>query len=271
MANLKLDIRVENLDKVRAALGKLSGPQARQAYANALNDTGGQLQAAMRAEYRSGFSNPTDYIVKSPWVTKATPERLSVAVGPRNVNRAGVDPQKILQAQEFGGRRADKRFEVALRALGVLPAGKQIALPAERYGGPYPGSDDGRGNFNGNFVRKLLAYLKTNAAAVQAMTKRKRNDALKKYEFKSNLKTKREIKLMDGREWFVSDGSRRLGPGIWVRGEGEFRLAVAFISPARYTTPRLSMEKVAKQADLQGYLDKRVRARVRNLAEGKSA
>lgn len=271
MANLKLDISVKNLDRVRDALGKLSGSQARQAYANALNDTGAELQKAMRAEYRSVFINPTNYIANSPWVTRATPEQLSVAVGPRNVNKPGVDPQKILQAQEFGGRRGDKRFEVALRLLGVLPAGKQIAIPADRYGGPYPGSDDGKGNFRGKFVQKLLAYLKTNLAAVQAMNKRQRNTALKKYEFKSNMKTKREIKLMDGREWFVSDGSRRLGPGIWVRGEGEFRLAVAFISAAQYSRPRLSMDKVAKQAGLQEYLDKRVRRRIRNLAEGKDA
>lgn len=268
---MKIDIKIRNQERLHADLAKLSGPQARKAYSNALNDTGAKLQMAMRDEYKSVFVNPTSYIVKSPWVTKATPERLSVAVGPRNVNKRGVDPQKILQTQEFGGRRGDKRFEVALRAIGVLPAGMQIALPAERYGGPYPGSDDGRGNFNGNFVRKLLAYLKVNSAAMNAMTKRQRNQALKKYEFKSNLKTKREIKLMDGREWFVSDGSRRLGPGIWVRGDGEFRLAVAFISRANYSKPHMSMEKVAKKADLQEYLDRRVRRRVYNLVEGKDA
>lgn len=271
MADLQLSIRAENLDRVRNELATLSGPQVRQAYANALNDAGGKLQKAMKAEYRNVFDRPTRYIWNSPWVERATPDKLTVSIGPRNMERTGIDPQKILQAQEFGGRRADKRFEVALRRLGVLPNGMQIALPAERYGGPYPGSDDGKGNFNGNFVRKLLAYLKINAGAVAAMEKRKRNQELKKYEFRSNLKTRREIKLMDGKEWFVSDGKRRLGPGIWVRGGDEFRCAVAFVSSARYATPRLSMDKVAKSSDLQDYLDKRVRYRVRNLVEGKPA
>lgn len=266
MASLQLSIGVKNLDRVRDALGKLSGPEARGAYALALNDAGGRLQKVMRAEYRSAFDRPTNYIVNSPWVTRATPEKLSVAVGPRNMKKSGVDPQKILQAQEFGGRRADKRFEVALRQMKLLPAGMQIALPADRYGGPYPGSDDGNGNFNGNFVRKLLAYLRINSADLLAMNKRQRNAALKKYEFKSNIKTKREIKLMDGREWFVSDGSGRLGAGIWARDKESMRCAVAFISPAKYERPRLSMDKVAKDADLQGYLDKRVRFRIRVAA-----
>lgn len=268
---MKLDIKIENLEKVRKALDMLSGPQARQAYANALNDAGGQLQKAMRAEYRSVFDNPTRYIVKSPWVDRATPDRLSLAVGPRNVEKAGVDPQKILQAQEFGGRRRDKRFEVALRSMNILPAGMQIALPADRYGGPYPGSDDGKGNFNGNFVRKLLAYFKANLTDIAAMKKAAQNRALKKYQFNTNIKTRREIKLMDGREWFVSDGKSRLGAGIWVRGDGVFLCAVAFVSPASYTRPKFSMDKIEKAADLQTYLDKKIRFRIRNLAEGKPA
>lgn len=266
MAGLDLKIRVENLDRVRDTLNKLSGQQAREAYAKALNDASGKLQRAMSAEYRSTFNAPTDYIVKSPWVTRATPGNLSAAVGPRNVKKAGVDPQKILQAQEFGGTRRDKRFEVALRRLGVLPNGMQIALPAERYGGPYPGSDDGKGNFSGNFVRRLLAYIKTDPEAIMGAKKGVQNKALKKYQFAQNMKTKRVIKLMDGKEWFVSDGKRGLGPGIWVRGDGVFRCAVAFTSPGRYTSPRLSMDKVAKQADLQDYLDRRVRFRIREAA-----
>lgn len=266
MADLQLSIGTKNLERVAAQLGKLSGPQFRGAIALALNDTGGKLQKAMRAEYRSEFDKPTNYIVNSPWVTRATAEKLSVAVGPRNVKKAGVDPQKILQAQEFGGRRADKRFEIALRQMKLLPVGMQVALPAERYGGPYPGSDDGNGNFGGNFVRRVLAYFRTNPGGLAGMTKRQQGAATKKYQFTSNIKTRRQIVLMDGREWFVSDGRGRLGAGIWARNKESIRCAVAFISPARYQRPRLSMDKVAKAADLQEYLDKRVRFHIREAA-----
>lgn len=263
---MQITAEIRNQKAVEHLLAQLSGKQASQAYAKALNDAGGKVQKSMRAEYRQIFDRPTGYIVNSPWVTRATAEKLSVAVGPRKPGKSGVDPQKILQAQEFGGRRADKRFEVALRDMGLLPIGKQVAIPADRYGGPYPGSDDGRGNFQGMFVRKLLAYLKVNSAALSTMNKRQRNDVLKKYEFKSNLKTRREIKLMDGKEWFVSDGSKRLGAGIWVRDGREMRCAVVFVSAATYSKPRLSMAKIAQQSDLQTYLDKRVRFRIREAA-----
>lgn len=272
MAGLKLKIKVENLDRVRDALGKLSGKQAKQAYANAINDTAAKMQKAMRDDFRKSFESPTNYIANSPWVERATPEKLSASIGPRNPKGNGIDPQKILQAQEFGGTRADKRMEVALRSMGLLPPGMQVALPAARYGGPYPGTDDGRGNFNGNFVRKLLAYFKANLAEIMGMKKGAQNKALKKYQFTQNIKTKRVIKLMDGKEWFVSSGGDgKLGPGIWVRDGKVIGCVVAFVRTPSYRTPRISMERLAKTEGLQDYLDKRVRFRVRNLAEGKSS
>src|SRR5690606_37168676 len=93
----------------------------------------------------------------------ATPDNLSLRILPtldaRNLpgkgGKVGVDPQHVLQAQEFGGRRADKKSEVALRRAGILPAGYQTVIPDP----PYPGSDDGRGNLRGPFVQQLLSYL----------------------------------------------------------------------------------------------------------------
>lgn len=266
--SIDVSIRAENLKAVQEAMSRLSAGQTRAAFALALNDAGGKVQKAQRAELRKVFDKTTNYIANSPWVTRATPEKLVVSVGPRKVSGSGIDPQKILQAQEFGGRRSDKRMEVALKAMGLLPRGMQVALPSDRYGGPYPGSDDGKGNFSGNFVRKILAYLKANLSAIGAMNARQRNSQLKKYSFQTNMKTRREIKLMDGKEWFVSTGSGpgRLGPGIWVRGGGELRCAVAFVSAATYSKPRLSMDRLASSLDLQTYLDTRVRFRIREAA-----
>lgn len=265
--SVDISIRLDNLQAVQEAFSRLSAGQAKAAFALALNDTGGKVQKAMRPELRNVFDRTTNYIANSPWVTRATADKLSVSVGPRKVSGRGIDPQKILQAQQFGGRRADKRMEVAFKAMGLLPSGMQVALPAEQYGGPYPGSDDGKGNFTGNFVRKLLAYFKANLSAIQAMGTRQRNRELRRYEFQSNMRSRREIKLMDGKEWFVSPGGPgRLGPGIWVRGGGEFRCAVAFVSPANYGAPRLDMNRLARSLDLQPYLDKRVRFRIREAA-----
>ena len=265
--SVDVTINLQNLERVREALNRLSGPQAKEAYAKALNDTGGKLQKAMRVELRAVFDGTTNYIANSPWVERATPERLSVSVGPRKGSTNGVSPQKILQAQEFGGHRADKRMERAFRAMGLLPAGMQVALPAVRYGGPFPGSDDGKGNFTGQFVKKLLGYFKANLADIMSMRTRARNNALNRYSFQTNMRTRREIKLMDGYEWIVSSGRRGgLGPGIWARNAGGVRCAVAFVSPATYTKRLLNMKRLAREQDLQPYLDKRARFRIREAA-----
>lgn len=254
--SVDVTISLQNLERVREALNRLSGPQAKQAYALALNDTGGKLQKAMRTELRRVFCSTTDYIAKSPWVERASADKLSVAVSPRKGSGKGISPEKILQAQEFGGRRADKRLEIALKARGLLPSGMQVALPAAQYGGPYPGSDDGKGNFTGAFVRRVLGYFNSSA---------RRNT--RRYGYVSNMRTRREIKLMDGREWVVSLGGRSgLGPGIWARNADGVRCAVVFIRPATYTKPLLSMDRLARAQDLQPYLDKRIRYRVRQAA-----
>ena len=43
-----------------------------------------------------------------------------------------------------------------------------------------------------------------------------------------------------------------------------------FVRSATYR-PRISMEQIARDSGAQDYLDKRVRFRIRNLAEGKPA
>lgn len=263
MSGVDVSIRLDNLGAVREVLDRLSGQQARVAYAAALNDVGGRLQRGMQAEFRNVFDRPTRYITNSPWVTRATPDKLSVSVGPRYMGGKGVDPQKILQAQEFGGARRDKRSEAALRRVGIFPSGYQTAIPTD----PYPGSDDGKGNVRGPFLTQLINYF--NAAGEQG--------------YKSNMKdsTRRSIhrgtKKAAGRRYFVAYGRMRdgrgahLAPGIWAAagpGGVDVKPVLMFVRAARYT-PRLSMDRIAKSADLQDYLDRRLRKRIRDVAEGK--
>ena len=90
----------------------------------------------------------------------AKPDKLSVTIEPAYMGGKGIDPQKILNAQAWGGRRHDKRSEVALRRAGILPTGYQTAIPDDARGGPYPGSDDGRGNLRGAFLVQLISYFR---------------------------------------------------------------------------------------------------------------
>ncbi len=268
MAGLELTIRAQNLDKVREQLGRLAGKEAKGAYAKAINDAAFQVRREMQAEMRRSFDRVTPWVEKSPKVFAATADKLSASVAPTldTLNRpgtggkAGVDPQDVLQAQEFGGQRRDKRSEAALRRAGILHAGWQTAIPQS----PYPGSDDGRGNLRGAFLQQLLSYFQSYS----------------EQGYKANMTARRMATLhkgtkrQAGRRYFVSYGrwregrSSHLAPGIWAAsgtGGVDVRPVLMFVRTPRYQ-PRISMERIARAAKVQEYLDKRVRFRIREAA-----
>ena len=126
---MQISIKVENLGNVREVLAKLSGPQARGAYAKAVNDTAFQVRRAMKEEMAKVFDRPTPYILNSSYVQMATPDKLSARIAPENKrDSVGVDPQKILQAQELAARAvtsaASWRFAVRASSCraGKLPS-----------------------------------------------------------------------------------------------------------------------------------------------------
>ncbi|QPS84570.1 hypothetical protein I6G47_09640 [Delftia lacustris] len=254
-----------------AQLHGLTGSQAAGAYAKAINDTAFEVRRAMQAEMRAQFDRPTDYILRSPRVKMATAARLSASIAPDYMGGKGIDPQKILRAQGEGGTRRDKRSEVALRRVGILPNGMQTAIPAT----PYPGSDDGRGNLKGSFLVQLLAYFQ----------------AFGEQGYKANMTEKgykrvhKGTKKAAGRRYFVAYGKARggarttamgeadartshLAPGIWAAsgtGGADVRPVLMFVKRAHYSV-RLQGEAIAKRADAQNYLEKRLRYRVREAA-----
>ena len=277
---MQLELKIENLEKVREALNKLSGAQARQAYAKAINDTGFQVRRAMQAELGK-FDRVTPFIRNSPKLVAATPDSLSATILPtldsRNLpskgGKVGVDPQQVLQAQEFGGRRRDKRSEVRLREAGFLPSGWQTAIPLD----PYPGSHDGRGNLRGAFLQQLLSYLQAySEQGYRANMGKKRMARLQNKQGIGNIATRKVFQTTLGVRYFVSYGRMRgqhLQPGIWAsRGTHgvDIRPVLMFVRAPTYQ-PRISMERIARDSGAQDYLDKRIRFRIRNLAEGKLA
>lgn len=266
---MQISAKVQNLGPVVDVLRNLSGPQARGAYAKAINDTAFQVRRAMKAEMGQVFDRPTRYILNSSYVDMATPNKLSARIAPENKrDSVGVDPQKILQAQEFGGSRRDKRSEVAFRRAGLLPAGWQMVIPTD----PYPGSDDGKGNLRGAFVSQLISYFQASAEqGYSANMKDKRKAKLRNQQGIGNIAAKKVYKTTLGRRYFVSYGRLRgqhLPAGIWAASgthDVDVKPVVMFVRAGRYT-PRLSMERIADKVDVQGYMDKRLRFRIREAA-----
>lgn len=270
---IQLNVTMLNVDAVSQLLRDMAGPKARGAYAKALNDAGFHVRKTMQDEMRSKFDRVTPYMERSPFVRRATADKLEVSIEPTYMGGKGVDPQKILQAQSFGGRRRDKRSEAALRRVGILPNGYQTAIPRD----PYPGSDDGRGNLKGSFLVQIISYFQAfgeQGYRANMTDKRKRN--LRKQQGIGYIATKKVYKTTLGVRYFVSYGRSRghhLAPGIWAASgthDVQIKPVLMFVRPGNYR-PLISMDRIAQAADLQDYLDRRVRARVRNLAEGKPA
>lgn len=278
--DVKLNLELRNLGSAQEALGRLSGKQAKEAYAKAVNDAAFKAQREMRTALRSSFDRVTPFIERSPKVLPATADDLSASIMPtldaRNRasagGKVGVDPQQVLQAQEFGGRRADKKSEKRLRQAGLLPAGYQTAIPRD----PYPGSDDGRGNLRGAFMQQLLSYFATySEAGYKANMGAKRKARMEDRTTMSLLSSRREVRVIRGAVYFVAWGRLRstrggshLAPGIWAKTGthgANIRPVLLFVRTPTYRS-RLSMDEIAKAADLQGYLDRRVRFRIREVA-----
>ena len=260
---MQITMKTEGLEKVQRQLDRLTGAQAAQAYAKAINDTAFKVRTAMQAEMATVFDRPTPYILKSTYVKQATADNLSATILPTYYGGKGIDPQQILRAEAAGGARRDKRSEVALRRVGILPGGYQTTIPES----PYPGTVDAYGNIKDSFLVHLISYFQ--AFGEQGYK------ANMKDRTKANLHTK-GTKTMSARRYFVSYGKLRgnrsshLAPGIWaVSGTHGVRVQpVLMFVPAGSYKPRLSMDAIAKKADADNYLAKRLRYRIRQAAEG---
>ena len=264
---MQINIKFDGLEKVQKQLRMLSDKGIKEASAKALNDAAYQVKRTMVSEMDTVFDRVSPYVRKSVWIKQAEPDNLRAIIEPTYYGGKGIDPQQILAAQEAGGRRRDKRVEVALRRAGILPAGMQTAIPDT----PFPGSDDGRGGFKGAFVVQLISYFQ----------------AFGEQGYRANMKDKRKAKLagkgvtqsgyktINGFVYFVAYGGMRSGrtshlaPGIWAKSGihgSNVRPVMMFTKPGNYR-PRFSMERIAKVADVDNYLSKRMRYRIRQAAE----
>jgi hypothetical protein len=281
---MRITMNFSGLDRVQKQLAKLTGPQAAAAYAKAINDTAGKVQREMRAEIDSVFDRPTRYIRNSIWVTRATPDNLIANVAPTYARqdlsykplwkggKIGVDPQDILAAQEAGGTRRDKKSESALRRARILPPGYQTSIPAK----PYPGSDDGLGNFRGAFLQQLISYFQAfgEQGYKANMTEKTKKKLINKQQIGS-IGRRRVYQTTLGVRYFISYAnlrrnpkSKHFAPGIWAASGThgvDVRPVLMFVKTGNYRR-RFTMERVAQKADATNYLATRLRYRIRQAA-----
>ncbi len=264
---MQIHMNIIGLDKVQKQLRMLSDTGIKEASAKAINDAAYQVKRTMTKEMDLVFDRVTPYIKKSVWIEQATPDKPTATILPTYYGGKGIDPQKILAAQEAGGQRKDKRVEAALRRVGILPNGYQTVPPKD----PLPASVDDRGNFKGSFVVQLISYFQGFAEqGHRANMTDKRKKKLANVGLSAN-----GYKTINGFIYFISYGKMRSGPsshlapGIWAKSGihgSNVRPVMLFTKSGNYK-PRFSMERIAKVADVDNYLAKRMRYRIRQAAE----
>ena len=264
---MQINLKIEGLEKVQKQLQMLSDRGIKEASAKAINDTAFKVRATMQKEMDSVFNQVTPYVRKSVWIELATPDRLSATILPTYYGGKGIDPQKILRAQEAGGPRRDKRVEAAFRRIGILPSGYQTVPPKD----PFPGSVDARGNFKGSFIVQLISYFQGFAEQGHRanMTDKRKEKLANRGLTESGYKT------INGFVYFVAYGKLRSGPtqhlapGVWAKSGvhgSNVKPVIMFTRSGNYA-PRFSMERVGKAADVDNHLAKRMRFRIRQAAE----
>lgn len=287
--SVSLDLQFRGMESVQRVLADLSSQQQKEAYAKALNDVGFAVRKEMQKAMDSRFDRVTPWIRKSPKVFMATPEILTVQIAPtldtstnyrpgkKLGGAVGVDPQQVLQAQEFGGSRDDKRSEALLRRQGWLLAGMQTVIPRE----PFPGSTDAYGNIKGSFIRTVLSYLQAfeEGQGYQQNMKKKARENLERGGTKKKLA--QQMGPVIQKKYFIAGGrgavsnrigkkqTRHLPPGIWagvgVGASRQLKPVLLFVKDGDYK-PRLSLDKIAAAVDTSELMSRKLRYRIRQAA-----
>lgn len=266
MSLFKLTAQITGQTEVLATLYGLTQGQQDAAARKAVMDAVFLARRGLQDEIRSVFDRPTNYIVRSPRVKPSTGSSISAWVEIAEVDGNGVQPEKILAAEAYGGSRRDKRSEVLLRAADILPNGYQTALPQD----PFPGSVDGNGNIRGPFLVQLLSYFQTFVDKGRGH-RNNMTDARKQALRERGTGKKTAVGPQLGRRYIVAYGKLRssgrssnLAPGIWaVMGTtgAVVKPVLMFVRKGNYKV-RLDMDAVAKKIDLDAYLEKRLRYQI---------
>lgn len=205
---MKVDIQITGIKELISKMNDLEKSQVPFAMAKALTKTAQDVQAAEVKVMQSSLDRPTPYTLKSLYVKPATKKDLSAMVYFKDKSSAGKGnpAANYILPHVQGGKRNLKRFESALRRIGVLPSGMYIA----------PGSAcplDAYGNIPASFIVQILSYFR----------------AFGEQGYKANITDKRKASLAKGSkrrqgfEYFVSygkgtwSGRQHLPPGIWKR------------------------------------------------------
>lgn len=147
-----IKLEIHGMAEVQRQLADL-GRQMPFAASRGLNLVGKRIQEQQVHEMRDIFDRPTPYTLSALRLKPATKTKLVAEVAFKNEATKAIAADKFLAAQVAGGERRMKRFERALQAARVLPAG-YCAVPGS-------GAEiDAYGNMKPSQIVQILAWFR---------------------------------------------------------------------------------------------------------------
>lgn len=133
---MDLDLEI-NVPEVERGLSDLARRQLPFAMRLALNETAKAVKAAAVEMLKRRLNNPSRWTLRSLWVRYARGKGEEAEVRFREFAGKGIAAGKYLDHMETGGVRGATRFELALRAAGVLAADEFVTAAGMRRRGDF--------------------------------------------------------------------------------------------------------------------------------------
>ena len=127
VARIKVD--TSDIERFARQFGEQGAKQIRYATARALTALAKKGQKAIEQQIGSVFSNATPWVRNSVFVTAARASNLEATVGIKDQG-ARATPAHYLRDHINAGERGNKPMELAMRSMGILPAG-WLAVPSK--------------------------------------------------------------------------------------------------------------------------------------------
>ena len=127
VARIKVD--TSDLERFARQFGEQGAKQIKYATARALTAVAKRGQKAIEQQIGGVFSNATPWIRKGVFVASARTSSLEATVGIKDQG-ARATPAHYLREHITAGERGNKPMELAMRSMGILPAG-WLAVPSK--------------------------------------------------------------------------------------------------------------------------------------------
>lgn len=226
---IRIDVR-HDLEQVISKLQNIRRDQLPYATARAVTGTAQLVKKALNSEMLYAFDRPTPYTMNSLFLSPATKAIPVAKVWLKDDAGKGTPAARYLLPEIVGGERRYKRFERALSAVGLLPAG-MYAMPGES------AQIDQYGNMSRAQVMRILSGLRAAETRSGYQANRTARSARRKGR---NLA-----------QYFVGQpGGGKLPLGIWQRfafAHGSAVKPVAIFTGAPQYKQRYRFREIADQ------------------------